>query len=102
MTIGLAAGAVSRTAEGAVNLANLVVLPMAFISGSFFPLEGAPGWLRGVASALPLFHLNEGMLDVLVRGEGLASLATPAVYLAGFALVVGTSAVLAFRRADGG
>ena len=88
----------SRTAEGAVNLANLVVLPMAFLSGSFFPLDGAPGWLRTVASALPLFHLNEGMLDVLVRGEGVTAVAGPAAWLVAFGLVVGTAAVLAFRR----
>jgi ABC-2 type transport system permease protein len=50
----------------------------------------------------PLFHLNEGMLDVLVRGEGLAAVATPAAYLAAFGLVVGTLAVLAFRQGEGG
>jgi ABC-2 type transport system permease protein len=100
MTIGLLAGALSRTAEGAVNLANFVVLPMAFLSGSFFPLDGAPGWLRTVASSLPLFHLNEGMLDVLVRSEGPAAVAEPAAYLVAFGLVVGTAAVLAFRRGE--
>jgi ABC-2 type transport system permease protein len=102
MTIGLLAGALSRTAEGAVNLANFVVLPMAFLSGSFFPLDGAPGWLRTVASALPLFHLNDGMLDLLVRGEGLTAVAAPAAYLVGFGLVVGTAAVVAFRRGQPG
>ena len=35
-----------RPEEGAVNLANFFVLPMAFLSGSFFPLDGAPGWLQ--------------------------------------------------------
>jgi ABC-2 type transport system permease protein len=47
---------------------------------------------------LPLFHLNEGMLDVLVRGEGLSAVLAPAGYLALFGLVVGGAAVLAFRR----
>ena len=102
MTIGLLAGALSRSAEGAVNLANLVVLPMAFLSGSFFPLDGAPGWLRAVASSLPLFHLNEGMLDVLVRGLGPTSVAAPAAYLLVFGLVVGPLAVVAFRRGTSG
>jgi ABC-2 type transport system permease protein len=102
MTIGLLAGSLSRSAEGAVNLANFVVLPMAFLSGSFFPLDGAPGWLRTVASVFPLFHLNEGMLDVLVRGEGPAAVVAPAGFLAAFALVVGGAAVLAFRRRQAG
>ena len=70
LAIGLLAGAVAKTPEGAVNLANFIVLPMAFLSGSFFPLEGAPGWLQTVSKAFPLRHLNEGMLDVMVRGAG--------------------------------
>ena len=39
MSIGLLAGAVAKTTEGAVNMANFLVLPMAFLCGSFFPLE---------------------------------------------------------------
>ena len=40
MSLGLLAGALAKTQEGAVNLANFLVLPMAFLSGSFFPLDG--------------------------------------------------------------
>src|SRR4029079_477701 len=47
MSLGLLAGSIAKTQEGAVNLANFLVLPMAFLSGSFFPLEGAPCSLAG-------------------------------------------------------
>ena len=46
---------------------------MAFLSGSFFPLDGAPGWLRTLSEVLPLKHMNQAMLDVMVRGKGPAS-----------------------------
>ena len=46
MAIGLLAGAIAKTAEGAVNMANFFVLPMAFLSGSFFPLDAAPTGCR--------------------------------------------------------
>ncbi|MGH3423777.1 MAG: ABC transporter permease, partial [Nocardioidaceae bacterium] len=39
MAIGLFAGSISRTEEGATGLANFIILPMAFLSGSFFPLD---------------------------------------------------------------
>ena len=97
MAIGLLAGAVAKTTEGAVNMANFLVLPMAFLSGSFFPLEGAPSWLRFVSNLLPLKHLNEGMLDVMVRGEGPSAALLPIVILAGFALVVTLVAARLFR-----
>ncbi|MEO5853578.1 MAG: ABC transporter permease [Nocardioides sp.] len=97
MAIGLLAGAVAKTTEGAVNMANFLVLPMAFLSGSFFPLDGAPTWLQRVSSVLPLRWLNEGMLDVMVRGEGWTAALVPMAVLAGFALVVTGIAAKVFR-----
>lgn len=100
MAIGLLAGAVSRTEEAAVGIANFVVLPMAFLSGSFFPLDGAPGWVAAVSELLPLKHLNEGMLDTMVRGEGPSAAVLPIVILLGFAVVVSAIASRVFRWDD--
>ncbi|KAA1374970.1 ABC transporter permease [Aeromicrobium fastidiosum] len=97
MSIGLLAGSVAKTEEGAIGMANFVVLPMAFLSGSFFPLDGAPGWVRAVGQALPLKHLNDGMLDTMVRGEGPSSAVLPIVILLGFAVVMTAIASRLFR-----
>lgn len=97
MAIGLLAGAITKTQEGAVNAANFFVLPMAFLSGSFFPLEGAPTWLQAFSNLLPLKHLNEGMLDVMVRGEPWTAALVPMGILAGFAVVVTLVAAKLFR-----
>lgn len=97
MSIGLFAGAITKTQEAAVNAANFMVLPMAFLSGSFFPLEGAPQWLQAVSSVLPLKHLNDGMLDVMVRGEPWTAALLPMLYLAGFATVVTLVSARLFR-----
>jgi ABC-2 type transport system permease protein len=88
MALGLFAGAVSKTVEGASALANIFVLPMAFLSGSFFSLANAPGWLNAVSHGMPLRYLNDGMLDVMVRGEGPRAVLLPIVILLGFAAVV--------------
>lgn len=97
MAIGLLSGAVAKTTEGAVNMANFLVLPMAFLSGSFFPLDGAPGWLQGLSKALPLRHLNDGMLDVMVRGEGPGAALLPMLILLAFATVLTAIAARLFR-----
>jgi ABC-2 type transport system permease protein len=55
--LGLAVASLARTADQAVPLAQLTFLPLSFISGIFFPLEGAPGWVIHVAHAFPLFHI---------------------------------------------
>ncbi|MBA2464382.1 MAG: ABC transporter permease [Nocardioidaceae bacterium] len=100
MSLGLLSGALARTAEGAVNLANFLVLPMAFLSGSFFPLDGAPGWLQFVSRLLPLRHLNDGMLDVMVRGQGPSAVLAPAAVLLGFTVVMTLLAARLFRWDD--
>jgi ABC-2 type transport system permease protein len=97
MAIGLLAGAITKTTEGAVNAANFMVLPMSFLSGSFFPLDGSPAWLRAFSNLLPLKHLNDGMLDVMVRGEGPSAALVPMVILLGFAVVVTAVAARLFR-----
>jgi ABC-2 type transport system permease protein len=97
MSLGLLAGAITKTTEGAVNAANFMVLPMAFLSGSFFPLDAAPSWLQAISLALPLRHLNDGMLDVMVRGEGASAALAPMGILAAFAVVVTLIAARLFR-----
>lgn len=97
MSLGLLAGAITKTTEGAVNAANIMVLPMAFLSGSFFSLDAAPDWLQALSLALPLRHLNDGMLDVMVRGEGPQAALAPMAILAGFAVVVTLIAARLFR-----
>ncbi len=97
LSIGLLAGSISKTEEGAVGLANFVVLPMAFLSGSFFPLDGAPAWLQSVSRLLPLRHMNDGMLDVMVRGMGPSAIVFPMIFLLVFAAVCSAISAKMFR-----
>ena len=37
-------------------LTNFVITPMAFLGGTFFPVDSLPGWAQAVLSVLPLTH----------------------------------------------
>jgi ABC-2 type transport system permease protein len=95
--LGMLVGAFAKTEEAASAAANIVVLPMAFLSGTFFPVDQAPAWLQTVSKIFPLRHMNDGMLDVLVRGKGIEALLVPSAILVGFALVVGFLASRVFK-----
>ncbi|GAB2818350.1 ABC transporter permease [Lentzea nigeriaca] len=95
--LGMLVGAFAKTEEAASAAANIVVLPMAFLSGTFFPVEQAPAWLQAVSKIFPLRHMNDGMLNVLVRGKGIEALVVPSAVLIGFALVVGFLASRVFK-----
>jgi ABC-2 type transport system permease protein len=97
MAIGLLAGAISKTPEAAAGFANFIVLPMAFLSGTFIPLDQAPEWIQQVSLALPLRYLNEGMLDVMVRGQGPSAALAPMAVMVGFAVVIGLIATRFFQ-----
>jgi ABC-2 type transport system permease protein len=88
LSIGLFVGAIAKTDEAASAMANFIVLPMAFLSGTFFDITAAPGWLQAISKVFPLRWMNDGMLDLLVRGKGPGALLLPGGILIGFAVVV--------------
>ncbi len=100
MSIGLLAGAKSKSMETASALSNLIVVPMGFLSGSFFPLTLAPPWVQRFAEVLPLRHLNVGMMDVMARGAGPVSVLPQIAILLGFTVVVTAVAARLFRWND--
>jgi ABC-type polysaccharide/polyol phosphate export permease len=97
LAIGLFAGAIAKTPEAAAAIANVIVLPMAFLSGVFFPLDAAPQWIRTVSNAFPLRHLVDAMQAVMVRGEAPGAVLPALGILAGFAVVV---TAISVRRSE--
>ncbi len=51
---------------------NAVFLPVIFVSGVFYDASRAPGFLKGIAQALPLIHVIDGLSGSLVTGVGVA------------------------------
>ncbi|GAB3588141.1 ABC transporter permease [Calidifontibacter terrae] len=100
MSIGLMAGAVSKSEEAASGLANLIVLPMSFLGGAFIPLDFAPDWIRLVSKFLPMGYLTEGMKDVMVRGQGPGAVVLPMAVLLGFTVVFVAIAARLFKWED--
>jgi ABC-2 type transport system permease protein len=67
--LGFGAAAMIRSAEGASAVVNLIVLPMAFLSGSFGPTRRYPDVLQWLADVLPLTYLNDLLKQVYLRGD---------------------------------
>jgi ABC-2 type transport system permease protein len=91
--IGLGAASLIRSAEGSSAVVNVVLLPMAFLSGSFGPTEDFPAFLRAIGDVLPLTYLIDALEAVYLDGEHvwqqLGSLAVLAAWgLAGLAVAV--------------
>ena len=63
---------------------TLVLTPMTFVSGVYFPIEQMPPWLQAVAAVLPLTAAVE-IVRPLVIGEAPARWLEPLAVLAAYA-----------------
>ncbi len=88
MSIGLLVGSLVRTEEAATGAVNLIIMPMAFLSGAFFDVTAIPDFLQRISWLLPMRHLNAALLDVLVRNESPIAVLAPIGVLLGFAVVI--------------
>jgi ABC-2 type transport system permease protein len=74
-SLGFAVATYARRAESAPAIANLTLFPLSFLSGVFFPLETAPGWVVTIAHIFPLSHLVEAFtacFSPYTEGSGFA------------------------------
>jgi ABC-type multidrug transport system permease subunit len=81
-------------ANGAINLASW---PMMLLSGVWFSLEGAPGWLQAAARALPLTQMLEAARAVMLDGAGLARILPQLGWLVAMTLLFLGIAAAGFR-----
>ncbi|MCB2222686.1 MAG: ABC transporter permease [Actinobacteria bacterium] len=61
--LGVAMAGVAKSGDAAPALANFTILPLAFISDVFLPLDDPPRWLEGVADVFPLKHFARAFQD---------------------------------------
>jgi len=66
--LGVGTAALIRSSEGASAVVNVIVLPMAFLSGSFGPTE-LPRFLAAIADVLPLKHLLDALQAITLEQE---------------------------------
>jgi ABC-2 type transport system permease protein len=69
--LGLAAASLIRSAEGVSAVVNVVVLPMAFLSGAFGPTQDFPAVLQAIADVLPLTYFIDIVDGVYLDGDSL-------------------------------
>ncbi len=85
--IGLALGGWAKNERQVAPLANIIVFPMMFLSGTFFPRFLMPEWLQQVSAFLPLTPIIDGIRLILTEGKHLIDLG-PQLGLIGVWIVV--------------
>ena len=60
--LGVIVGMRAQSHEDTATYSNFIIMPMAFLSGTFFQVDRLPGFLKAIVYLLPLTHAN-----VLIR-----------------------------------
>jgi ABC-2 type transport system permease protein len=95
--IGLAVGGWAKNERQAAPLANIIVFPMMFLSGTFFPRFLMPHWLQDVTTYLPLSPVIDGARLIATEGKHLVDIGSQLGIMAIWLVVVYLIAFRVFR-----
>lgn len=95
--IGLALGGWAKNERQAAPLGNIIVFPMMFLSGTFFPRFLMPGWLQDITGYLPLTPVIDGARLILTEGKSLFDLGPQLGIMAVWMVIIYIIAFRVFR-----
>jgi ABC-2 type transport system permease protein len=105
--LGLFIASLMKTMESFGLLMQILVFPMFFLSGAFFPLNAVPLWMRALSNINPLTYgvdairqilLGNHVASAILSNLSLHTITINALFLLGFSAVMVSAAVWAFNK----
>ncbi len=85
-SLGVISGMCTKSHEDTATYSNFFIMPMAFFSGTFFPVDKMPILIKSVIYMMPLTHTNILIRKPQFDSDGLISLGVLILYAAAFFL----------------
>ena len=95
--LGTALGTFVKTEGQAAGLSMTLGMVMALFGGCWYPIELFPQFVRTAVKIFPTTWAMQGMLDLVLRRQGLAAILPEAAVLLGFALLFFLLGIWRFR-----
>jgi len=95
--LGVALGAFVKTSGQANGLSIMLGMVMALLGGCWYPIELFPTFVQNAVKILPTTWAMQGMLDLVLRGQGMRAILPEAGVLLGFAALFFAVGVWRFR-----
>jgi ABC-2 type transport system permease protein len=97
LAVGFAIAGWAKNEDQAAPVANLISLPMMFLSGVFFPRDAMPDFLASITQFMPLTYVNEALRAVVNNGAGLTSLGPQLLGMGAWAVITFVLAIRLFK-----
>lgn len=95
--LGLAIGGWAKNEREAAPLSNIIVFPMLFLSGTFFPRFEMPHWLQSITTYLPLTPVIDGLRQLITEGKHLTDIGPQLGLIAIWFVIIYAVAFRVFR-----
>ncbi|MEM5814168.1 MAG: ABC transporter permease [Candidatus Aenigmatarchaeota archaeon] len=105
--MGLLIASLMKTTESFGLLMQILIFPMFFISGAFFPLTNVPFWMNLLAKINPLTYGVDALRQILLGSQipqnvldkfSLHTIPTNVLFLLVFSAIMVSGAVMAFNK----
>jgi ABC-2 type transport system permease protein len=98
--IGLGILAISMSGDQASGtmIVNLLMFPMIFLGGVFYPIQQMPGFMQTISQFIPLTYAADAMRKIILLNAGIGDVLYQMVILIGFGVVTMAIAVPLFRK----
>ena len=97
LNLGFSVAGWAKSVNAAESMANIIAMPMMFLSGVFFSPEMLPSWAYAITKYLPLSPLIEALRKIANDGAGLAEVTSQLWIILGWVVVTFFIAWKSFR-----
>ncbi len=96
--IGIVAISMSGDQASSTMIVNLVMFPMMFLGGVFYPIQQMPWFMQDISQVIPLTYAADAMRKIMLLNAGIGDVLNQIIILVAFGIVTMSIAVPLFRR----
>ena len=95
--VGIIAGLWAEKFDHMASVTNFIIIPLSFLSGTFYSIDNLPGFLQTISKCNPFFYMIDGFrYSFLEKSDG--SIFVGSVYLTGLAIVLWFVSYLLYKK----
>ena len=96
-SLGIIAGLWAEKFDHMATVTNFIIVPLSFLSGTFYSIERLPDFLKIISKANPFFYMIDGFRYSFI-GQSDGSLTFGVIYLTFLGLLTWTVAYLLYKK----
>lgn len=96
--IGILAISMSNDQATGTMIVNLLMFPMMFLGGVFYPIQQMPDFMQTISHLIPLTYAADAMRKIMLLNANIGDITSQILILIGFGVVTMAIAIPLFRK----